>query len=336
MGAVKMIYQRVALEELPLDEQKRAVQDIYAYAPRLKLYAVLVPKGEVWSAEKEQVLLRNADSSPYIGLQEAPKSSSVADSVLSNDPGLLQLKPIDPSERLGFKETQELHDLFKLIKGDGISGSQATEQILKISDGVLGIVAPDVGDLKRKLLNNIQNLAMLDDSSALLSLAILFATCNGFSSKSTLRDLSLAIMLMDLPMMDLSNEERQQYFLERPNWSEPLKAKVYKHPLDAYDMVFAKAMSVPDLVLTLVRNHHELFNGKGFPKGVRSETLPNLVKILSLAVETFEMLRCFEIQGESRTLMEVLMMIRDEKVEPHLRRHSRKVCDDVIKGIRAQ
>jgi putative nucleotidyltransferase with HDIG domain len=54
-----------------------------------------------------------------------------------------------------------------------------------------------------------------------------------------------------------------------------------KHPTIGVDLV--APIGIPSDVLTVIKHHHEYFDGKGYPEGLRGEEIPLLARVLSVA-----------------------------------------------------
>lgn len=65
------------------------------------------------------------------------------------------------------------------------------------------------------------------------------------------------------------------------------ETEIYEtHPLLSYNL--ASHFDPDPLVATLVRNHHECFDGSGFPEGLKGDTIPWLARCLAVAVQWVE------------------------------------------------
>jgi HD-GYP domain-containing protein (c-di-GMP phosphodiesterase class II) len=69
---------------------------------------------------------------------------------------------------------------------------------------------------------------------------------------------------------------------KRARLSEKEFEEIKRHPEYSYDLL-RKQESVPDQVLQAVRDHHEKFNGSGYPRKIQREKTSPLARIISLA-----------------------------------------------------
>jgi len=65
-------------------------------------------------------------------------------------------------------------------------------------------------------------------------------------------------------------------------------------------------------VLPAIRHHHERWDGRGFPDGLKGEEIPLLARILSIA-DSFDAMYSERLYREGRTAFEVLEVMREEK-----------------------
>ncbi|MEO5668313.1 MAG: HD domain-containing phosphohydrolase [Bdellovibrionota bacterium] len=206
--------------------------------------------------------------------------------------------------------------------------------INELTDQLVRVIAPEVENLRSYLKQIPQYLTMMDDSSAITAIATLFAIARGQSSRSVFKDLSYACLFMDISMSDFGDQAWKTYFLQPDALSEEQKNKIEGHPRRSSELVQKRFRNLPDIVNQLILGHHELFNGKGFPRHLRSEMLAPLVRILAFAVDVFEFMKSQHMQGEFCTLSEAVEYYVNEPVEPHMRRHNTVLCREIADFIR--
>lgn len=68
------------------------------------------------------------------------------------------------------------------------------------------------------------------------------------------------------------------------NKAGPLTAaerrEMNKHPVDGYEMLVGSDYS--EIVLKVVRSHHEMLDGSGYPDGLRAAAIPDLVRLVTV------------------------------------------------------
>jgi response regulator RpfG family c-di-GMP phosphodiesterase len=115
-------------------------------------------------------------------------------------------------------------------------------------------------------------------------------------SAARLHDIGLAVLpeeLLTLPPEEMTDEQKEDY---------------YKHPVLGEKTLMS--MSVMHNVATIVRHHHELFNGEGFPDRVKGELIPVGSRMLKIVDDYDNMTsnRRFEYRFSEE---EALNVIRD-------------------------
>lgn len=91
--------------------------------------------------------------------------------------------------------------------------------------------------------------------------------------------------------------------------------KIQEHPIIGFEIV--KKLNNLYRVLPGVRNHHENYNGKGYPDGLQGENIPLMGRILAVADG-------YDAMGHGRPYRECLSL---EKIEDIFRRGSDEQCD---------
>jgi hypothetical protein len=193
----------------------------------------------------------------------------------------------------------------------------------EISTRLLEIIAPDVDNFRSHFRKIPQYLGVMDDSAAVTAIAVLYAVALGQSSRSVFRDLSYACLLMDFSLLDMSPENWHLYYNDQSQLSPEIVAKVQNHPRRSYEIVQKKFTKLSEIVGQLIIGHHELFNGRGYPRHIRSELLAPLVRMFACAIDTFEVMKRESLDLSNPSLIEVLeKFMANDGVQPHERRHS--------------
>ncbi len=79
---------------------------------------------------------------------------------------------------------------------------------------------------------------------------------------------NLPIEIVDQDPLEMSFHEYQQYKM---------------HPFLSVELIKKKQIPVNDIVLRMIQEHHECFNGTGFPKGLQGNEISRHAKILAMA-----------------------------------------------------
>lgn len=116
------------------------------------------------------------------------------------------------------------------------------------------------------------------------SLAVLITFGIGYSRENILTDMAIAALLHDIGISRMpakviqhSHDVLKLGIYER-DW-------VYRHPEVAIDIINERGIQVSNLVKTIILQHHEEYNGSGYPSGLRGFTINELSQILRVADE---------------------------------------------------
>ena len=204
-------------------------------------------------------------------------------------------------------------------------------EIEELSEKITETIAPGINDVREHLKNIPSLMGIMDDAAAISTLAILFAIAQGQKNKGVFKDLSYAALMMDIGLTHVSEDIRKQWFTNPDAMSDADKAIFESHPRKAQAICMEKFKNLPEIVGQMILGHHELFSGRGFPRKLRSDLLPPIVRILALAVDVHYEMKKAEFAGETKNLEEVLSGFIDTSIEPHLRRHNVELCKKIEK-----
>lgn len=97
-------------------------------------------------------------------------------------------------------------------------------------------------------------------------------------SPSELRELGMVALLHDIGMQKVPSEIWQQ---KRALTAEELQ-EVRKHPTYGYEML-KRSADIPEDVINGVYQHHERFDGSGYPQGLPAEAISRFARIIAVA-----------------------------------------------------
>ncbi len=303
---------KVKIEDIPKSQDGVLATDVYVHMPTQGRFIRYLCSGDVLDVKRIEQLSKHVDPDAYIPKTEPQRKISDA---------------------LGTEKTKELQEIFvKVFKAD-VPPEESFKLVESTAEGILSVVAPETKDLKAHLMKNLKYVDLMNDVSAITSIATFVALCSGFDSKKSYRDLAYACLVMDSSMSEFTDDEVKQYYKDSSQLPAETLAKFKKHPARSHELASEKLKSLSDVTMQLILNHHELFNGKGFPRGVRSESLFALVKVLAFAVDVFETMKKSQLNGKVISIGDAVAELREITVEPHLKRHSKKLVDSVAQAL---
>ncbi|MFW6119938.1 MAG: HD-GYP domain-containing protein [Petrotogales bacterium] len=133
-------------------------------------------------------------------------------------------------------------------------------------------------------------------------LALLTAQKLGIASKEELEAIELGLLAVDLGTIYITDYEYKK--------REENEEFYRRHPIHGEEMF--KRIGDFELVCDIVRHHHERYDGKGFPDGLKGEKLSLRSKIVSL-VSSYMSYVLPEPCGEGNSMEKALEKIRKDK-----------------------
>ena len=251
----------------------------------------------------------------------------------------------DPSERMGHISAadekhlregirEQLIDVYQDILSDKESvQSVGIEKLENKASQLLNAIAPDIETLRHHLKMNSKYLNIMNDTASIISLAVLFASAASITARNIFKDIAYACVVMDLPLSDLPQEDQDLYYKDRTQLPAETLKRIHQHPWTAYRLLQKKMRGASEFLSQLVLSHHELYNGKGYPRKIRSEMLSPAIRMVALAVDTFEILKSQSLKGQPVTLLAALSALKEDGVDGHLKRHNKKLVDTVYKFL---
>jgi HD-GYP domain-containing protein (c-di-GMP phosphodiesterase class II) len=302
--------------------------DIYVQLPRAQRFLRYVCAGDIWDERRKKVLLTHTNPTLYKSRLAAPAGH--IDSAPSVEA---------PQELIALNETvkTELSDIFRVMNNPSEAESPQTIKAMEdLSQKIIEVVAPEHENLRETILQKSRYLMVMSDSAALTSIAVLIALAHGFDSRKIFQDLSMAIILMDAPLATLSEETVLKYYRDPNSLTTGEWQEIRRHPAQAHEAVSSRLKSVSNSVLQLILNHHELYNSKGYPRQLRNEMLPPIVRSLAVSVDVFEIIKREHLNGKDIDILQALETLREPTVEAHLRRHNQKLIQSAFQYVQTQ
>ncbi len=302
--------------------------DIYVQLPRAGRFLRYVCAGDIWDERRKKILLTHTNPTLYKSLRAAPAAH------INSAP-----RAETPKELLALndKVEKELIEIFRVVNDpSGAEAPQTIQAMEDLSQKIIEVVAPEQENLRETMLQKSKYLMVMSDSAAITSIAILVALAHGFDSRRIFQDLSMAIILMDATVSTLPEETVLKYYRDPNSLTTGEWQEIRRHPAQAHEAVSTRIKSVSNSVLQLILNHHELYNSKGYPRQLRNETLPPIVRSLAVSVDLFEIMKREHLNGKDIDILQALSELREPTIEAHLRRHNQKLIQSAIQYIQTQ
>jgi len=171
----------------------------------------------------------------------------------------------------------------------------SSESVAQLRSSV-GAFISDIQQLeapKQILLALIKhNSSIAEHSANVANIAIFMALVLGVGRKSQLEHIYTGSLLHDygkakIPENILANQNDAKYLRE-----------MQQHPVKGAEML-KKAENIPAQVIRIVKEHHEQFNGQGYPDGLNGKQVYELSKIVAMANVYDEELQKYKNSGSN-------------------------------------
>ncbi|MBS1986072.1 MAG: hypothetical protein JST16_18065 [Bdellovibrionales bacterium] len=337
-------YKLVTVNELRVVEGRPNPADLYVYMPATQSYFIFISAGEMLTPDKFENLKLLSGSNLFLkemaaatAAAPAPTAAPAVATAPSSAPASVAqeiISKIDPGtafdgDVLGEGANEALKAAYKsLLDPNMEDAGKVARVVTDLADNLLRILTPESPEFKTKILKSLRNLELMNHTSAITSLAVLCAVANDFRSRTALQNLCHAALLMDAGLAELEDFHIETYYRSRKELPTHIMEKVQNHPVKS-QMLAAKLPIANETVNQLILMHHELNNGQGYHRGLRTANFAPLSRVLALAVDIYEMLKGSELRGTPKSLKQVLLDLQEKNFDAHTKRHSAKIVEGV-------
>jgi HD-GYP domain-containing protein (c-di-GMP phosphodiesterase class II) len=272
----KRMYKAVKVPDLKADTKLGFAT--YVYLPLNKKHLMFNSGNENLSEKKLSKLKDKQMGSLYIDQKSADQFYEyVANQFKSFGNGMSE------TER-----TEKMQDAVRGIFGEIFQPTSGSfEEGRDLADSCRKIVSTYVtgsagNDLYARLLKTLGGQSIEYSHSADVStFAALFGIAVGYKE---IEDLALAGFLHDISLAQFALDHSG---IAEAGWSEEDRKTFLNHPQASLELIKLKRMVISPNMEKMILQHHECFNGTGFPKGLRGDRVDEGAQILALADRFF-------------------------------------------------
>ena len=257
--------------------------DLYAQLPNLKKTILYRKKGAELESDRFAIIQEQTN---IVFLIQRDDYVDYLQHVAGRLKALLQTK-VDANT------SQELAGVARtlLLSSLQTSSPMQSQMMLKSLNEICSVIvselirSPQVNQLT--MYNNFLKLARSGSNFQkhpinVISLALMIATGIGYNDRESLRDLMLASLVHDLglvrlPIKVIQNAHRAQ------DLGISDRQLLHQHPALTLEILESKEIYLSQRAKNIVLQHHEEFNGRGFPNGLIGYAIEPLAQILSMA-----------------------------------------------------
>ncbi len=250
--------------------------DTFVYLAANNKHVKYSEGGSIMAKERMERLKKHNMTSLFVSPADLPKVYRQAAQTLKALGSSSEISETERAERLH----NSVRDLVSGLFSDVATGTEGTKQALEDCQLIVrNYVASGGGSswYERVLAAVGSGLGTYSHASNVSTYASLFAIGLGFKNAE---EIALAGLLHDIGLAKVPLEVQKK---SREDMT-PLERHSYdRHPEFAIDMIRERKMVVSELVHKIILQHHESFNGDGFPKQLRGNRICEEAQILAFA-----------------------------------------------------
>jgi HD-GYP domain-containing protein (c-di-GMP phosphodiesterase class II) len=265
--------------------------DTFIYLPMNNKYIKFSSSGDSMEAERVAKLKGHKMSSVFVSFNEVQKFYEYTAKTLKELGRSSVISETERSERMH----SAVRDLFGGFFSDAATGTDGGKRVVEDCQKIVKsyIVTTDAGKWYERILAvSGEGTDTYSHASNVSTYASIFAIALGLGS---VEDIALAGLLHDIGMskvpLDIQSKPQESWL--------PSERDAYElHPEHSVALIKDRKLVVSPLVHKIILQHHELFNGTGFPKKLRGDRICIEAQVLGLADYFDEMTAL--VQGKPR------------------------------------
>ncbi len=247
---------------------------------------------------------------PVATLSETAALLPIAKTLARDLPGMT---PKEKKEKLVNVGNIMLKSLTSIATGDQEKKWQAIQDCKMVTKSIVEIGLQSFKN--RSIYDDLVALSEpdIEHSTTVSTIATIFALISGFSNETELADISMSGLIHDVGLSLIPPE----LALKPLSQLSEIEFKLVKeHPLEGAQILEEFGMELSPLVKMAVFQHHERFDGMGYPKKLRGVQIDERVQIIHLADLMADLMRG-QITGQQMNPREAFLHIKTNQEERH-------------------
>lgn len=326
-------FRKVSIDEMGLQRGDRLPYTLFVYLHASDRYHPIIQQGVILDGTDWENLERLDKANLFVSTSDFQKWDSIRKRTSRRI--LSELKqPAFDRKVLGEEAQNKLKEFYLSLTFNSLTGSGkviAVKTLEEMSEELNKTLAPEAQDLKTNLLQQMRNIHVMNDMAAISSLAYLIAIANDFDSQSSLGQLGKVCLLIDSGLGDMEQHHVETYYRARNDLPSHLMDRFKKHPLKSAKI--AEKLQIGEGFEQMILVHHELYNGKGYYRGIRTANVSPLARCLCLAVDLFEHMKCEELNGREVRLKQLILNLLPKSGDIAEWRHGRETVVNLCRYL---
>jgi HD-GYP domain-containing protein (c-di-GMP phosphodiesterase class II) len=174
-------------------------------------------------------------------------------------------------------------DILRSINQITTRGEEARAEGLKrckeIADEILSVAAQN-SNIYDEILALRNSQEDIEHSVIVGTVAVMFAMAVGFSDESLLADITIAAIFHDIGLVRVKPEVMAK---KEANWSVQERKEYEVHVQGSVDILKESGTEMHPRVFRMIAEHHENYDGSGFPKGLKGAQIEESSQLVHLA-----------------------------------------------------
>lgn len=204
-------------------------------------------------------------------------------------------------------------DMLRVINQVATRGEEARSEGLRrgkeVVDKILFVAAQD-SDVYSEILKIWSAQDDIDHTTAVGTLCVMFAMCLGYHDEKLLSDIAVAALFHDIGVVQMGS----LVGVARSQMSAKQAEEFHGHVDSSLRILKESGLEFHPRVLRMIEEHHECFDGSGYPRGLKGAAIEETSQLLHLA-NYFDRLCSGHEQGVEMSPAEAFDYIYEEDLK---------------------
>lgn len=209
------------------------------------------------------------------------------------------LPPEIKSEILNAISEDVMNSLNEITAAGDEARAEAMSRCSEIADEILA-VAGQYDTIYDEALAIRANEDDLDHSVVVGTISAMFAMAAGITDEIVIADMILAALFHDIGTNKVKEKIRRKVKADRNEYET---VEYEKHVSGSIEILTESGKEFPGKILQIIEQHHENYDGSGYPKGLAGNEILDLAQILHLA-DWFDNLLVGQVTGKELSCSE--------------------------------